>query len=142
EAAEFGLLCASERKYARAVALFEEAFAAEPGLGDEFVAGYRMSAAYSAAMLGRDEGEGAALDDAQRAGWRARARAWLNADLELWWRTVASQPASRSEIRRRVVLLREDPRLDGLREPDQLARMSEDERRECVTVWRSADALL
>ncbi|HLQ39062.1 MAG TPA: tetratricopeptide repeat protein, partial [Planctomycetota bacterium] len=142
EAAEFGALCTSERKYARAVALYEHAFAAEPGLADDLVAGHRMSAAYSAAMLGSDEGEGAALDDAQRTGWRARARAWLNAGLELWWRTIESEPALRSEIRRRVVLLREDPRLAGLREPDQLASMSDDERRECVTVWRSADALL
>lgn len=143
EAAEFAGICVGFAKYSLAAKLYLDAFAAQPSLADEIRSGHRMSAAYAAAMLGRDDGAGADLDDAQRAMWRKRARNWLSADLELWTHTAEDgDTTTRYEVQRRVCELRNKPHLAGLREPEQLATLPEDERRECVALWHAADALL
>ncbi|MBL8801025.1 MAG: protein kinase [Planctomycetes bacterium] len=143
EAAEFGALFEHLGRDALAAKLFVRAFEEKPQLAEDRRAARRMFAARAAAKIGCDEVAGAEFDDAQRAEWRAKARAWLQADLEQW--TDAAEEADavlRYDLKRRVLLMMEAPKLAGLRDESALALLGAEERRECVAVWRTAEALL
>ncbi len=143
EAAEFAAIFEHMGRDALAAELFVRAFDADPKLAEDRRSGRRMFAARAAAKIGCDEVAGAEFDEAQRAEWRARAREWLLADLEQW--TAEAEGADsvlRYELKRRVLLLLEAPKLAGLRDESALALFGAEERRECVAVWRTAEALL
>jgi tetratricopeptide (TPR) repeat protein len=143
EAAQFATLCKERQLYCAAARLFADAFVASPALADDILSGNRMNAAASAARLGcGKDGLNGSLDDVERSSWRARARAWIKEDIDLWTRTLEScDLAMRIELRRRVVLLREDPCLVGLREQGELMKLPPEERKECSALWRDLDAL-
>ena len=66
----------------RAARLYADALAAAPDLADDQTATHRFNAAHFAALAAHGRGQDAhALGDAERSRWRARARAWLRADL-------------------------------------------------------------
>src|SRR5262249_8151387 len=75
----------ARRLYAASVRFFEEAFAADPKLAENFQRRHRYDAAGAAAMAGCGQGkDDPTLDDDQRVRLRQQARDWLAADLAGW----------------------------------------------------------
>jgi tetratricopeptide (TPR) repeat protein/tRNA A-37 threonylcarbamoyl transferase component Bud32 len=139
EACDFANLCLQpfEKRYADAVRLFEDAFAADPKLTEDLKAGHRYNAACSAALAGCGKGRDAdKLKDKDRAKLREKALAWLRADLALRRRQASSKEAAQSQDA--VASLshwQKDPDLAGVRPgPDRVA-MPDEERAAWDKLW-------
>src|SRR5262249_57125791 len=75
-------LCQSTDRTRALARLYDDAFAADPRLADDLVAGHRYSAARAAARAGCGHGTDATgLGEEERRRWRERARRWLREDL-------------------------------------------------------------
>jgi serine/threonine-protein kinase len=111
---------------------------------DELATECRYPAARCAALAGCGLGEdGAMLDEAERTRWRRQARDWLRADLAVWVKTLDSgSRAARILVRRMFMQWQADPDLAGLREPRAVDKLSADERKECVALWKEVAAVL
>jgi tetratricopeptide (TPR) repeat protein len=96
EGCEFARLCAQpyQNRFAASARLYAASFAADPNLAEDLVAGRRYDAACSAARAARGDGVDAPTDPGQRAGLRAKALAWLRADLALRRKQAASSSAA------------------------------------------------
>ncbi len=149
-----------------AARLYADAFAADPHLtedltteclrraarGDKQPAGRLEElnieclypAARCAALAGCGLGkDGAKLDEAERTRWRKQARAWLQADLAVWAKTLDSgSRAARDLAKKMLTHWQVDPDLAGLREPRALDELSADERKECLGLWQEVGAVL
>jgi serine/threonine-protein kinase len=158
-------ICQSQGLYAAASRLYADAFAADPHLADKLTADCRYRAAreqsfddriealdtesrYLAARcaaltccgLGKD---GAKLGEAERAHWRRKALEWLQADLTVWSKTLSSGLRTDRDLAREMLTLWQDePDLAGLREPGALDKLSGEERKEWLALWREVVALL
>jgi serine/threonine-protein kinase len=124
--------------------LYADAFAADPKLADDPDVSHRYKAACAAALVGCGGGEdGGALSQAERTRWRKQARAWLQADLAVWAKTLDSGSRAARELAKKMLTRWQiDPDLAGLREPRGLDKLSADERKECLALWQEVDALL
>jgi serine/threonine-protein kinase len=133
-----------KRLYAVSADFYEDAFKADPKLGDDLGRGYRYAAACAAAMAARGRGIGVAtLDDGQRACLRKRALEWLRADLALCAKEAASpDPKSRATVRERLAHWLTEDDLAGLRQLAALRDHSEDERDACLQLWNDVKVLL
>ncbi len=106
--------------------------------------GLRYSAACAAALAGCGAGEDATkLTDAERAGLRKQALAWLRADLTAWRRVMEQQPdKARPEVRQQLQHWQEDTDFAGVRGPAALAKLPEAERQPWQKLWADvADTL-
>jgi hypothetical protein len=145
--------------------LFADAWASEPALAEDLTAECRSRAALGdlqpagrveelssqgfypaarcAALAGCGLGKDAAnLSAAERARWRKQARSWLQADLALWTRTLASgSPAARVWVRKMLAHWQADPDLAGLRGKSAMSRWSREERKECLNLWQAVGRL-
>jgi serine/threonine-protein kinase len=159
-------ICQFQGRYHAAARLYADAFATDPAgaealtsegrsraaLGDqqpvgrveELATACRYLAARCAAVAGCGLGkDGAKLTKAERARWRQQARDWLRADLAVWARTLdRGSRAARVQVRTTLAHWRADPDLGGLREPGALGKLSADERKECLALWKAVDAVL
>jgi serine/threonine-protein kinase len=124
--------------------LYAEALAADAKLATGFGAGPRFDAACSAALAAAGRGEDAAtLDDLERAGLRKQALDWLRAELALIRRlfegvTRTARTPAQNMLRR----WQWNRDLAGIRDPEALARLPEDERKEWEALWAEVQALL
>jgi tetratricopeptide (TPR) repeat protein len=116
EGCAFAELCGRpfQKRYIDAVRLFEKAFAADPGLAEDSRTFHRYNAACCAALAARGEGVGAPIEPRKRAALRAKALAWLKADLPFWKDKAGSkQKQDRQLAERQLAHWLED---DDLRE--------------------------
>jgi serine/threonine-protein kinase len=158
--------CQFQGRYHAAAQLYADAFSTDPALvegltsaclslaarGDkksidrfaELTTECRYPAARCAALAGCGMGEdGGKLTEAERARWRKQARAWLQADLAVWAKTLDSgSPAAGVLVRKMLIRWQADPDLAGLRESSALDRLSAVERQECHTLWQEVGKLL
>jgi tetratricopeptide (TPR) repeat protein len=146
EACDLALFCLQpfEKRYAGAVRLFEDAFAADPKLVEDLKAGHRYNAACGAALAGCGKGKDADKHkDKDRAKLREKALAWLNADLALRRRQARSGEApQRQEAAANLSHWQEDPDLAGVRPgPDRVA-MPDEERAAWDKLWDDVKAAL
>jgi serine/threonine-protein kinase len=159
-------ICECQDLDGAAARFYADAFAADPHLaedltteslhraarGDEQPLGRvedlntecRYPAARCAALAGCGLGkDGAKLSEAERTRWRKQARAWLQADLAVWAKTLDSgSQAARDLAKKMVTHWQVDPDLAGLREPSGLDQLSADERREWLALWNEVGAVL
>ena len=160
-------ICQSQGLARASARLYADAFAADPALADElnadclrratqgskFIAGDRLDAfnatcrylaARCAALAGGGLGkDGANLDALQRRHWRKQALAWLEDDLAMWTKTLdGDSPRARSIAKELFIHWQSAPELAGLREPRALDQMSEDERTQCLALWRKVRDVL
>jgi tetratricopeptide (TPR) repeat protein len=141
ERIELAQLCVLKKLSAPAARFFAEAYAMAPRL-DEDLAASRYNAACSAALAGCGRSrDGATLDEAERARWRAQARTWLRQELDRY-SPAPSEPDQREVAHRNLVLWKTDPDLAGLRDPDVLDGLPKVERDECEVLWADVDAVL
>jgi hypothetical protein len=104
----------------------------------------RYLAARCAALAGCGLGkDGAKLSEAERAHWRRKAHEWLQADLVVWSKALDSgRRADRDLARELLTLWQDEPDLAGLRERSALDKVSAEERKEWLALWREVEALL
>lgn len=140
EAVVLAKLFAAKQLDAASTRLWEQAFAAEPALAEDLKAAHRYNAACVAALAGCGQGrDDPQPDDAARARLRRQALAWLQADLRLH----AERPEIEvAEVRGALESWTRDPDLAGVRDPDALDRLPEDERAAWRALWAEVDRLL
>jgi serine/threonine-protein kinase len=117
--------------------LYSDAFAAAPGLAEEYRIGHRFNAACAAARASNGIGaDVAGLSMLDRAKWRTQAREWIRADLAsckmLLDRDLVS---ARDVVRDKLTRLRDNPDLAGLGDPAQLEHVSADDRKQFLALW-------
>jgi serine/threonine-protein kinase len=141
ERVEFAGLCQVYRgRHAAAVRLYAEAFAAAPKLAADPRQQLRYDAACSAALAAAGKGEDAkGMPDRARLLLRRLALGWLRADLAAY-RQLAER--GDPDIRRAVRHWQTDPELAPVRDPQALARLPDDERRQWQALWDDVAALV
>jgi hypothetical protein len=144
EGLAFAQLCYDAGWYAAAVRLWADALAADVELGEDRRAAHRYNAACAAALAGSGQGKDVPPPDPSAcAGLRRQALAWLRADLAAWSKLLASlPPGDRPAIIETLEHWRQDRDLAGIRDPQALAGLPEDEQQDLRTLWADVDALL
>jgi hypothetical protein len=140
DAVNFASMAYNMGHYAGSARLFASAFEADSRLADDLAAGRRYNAACAAALAAAGQGDDApAANDPARARLRAQALDWLKADLA----SCRRRPAADAPVVARVFHhWQVDPDLAGVRDPEALARLPEDERRAWRVLWDDVAAAL
>jgi tetratricopeptide (TPR) repeat protein len=144
EQLEFGELSYRKGLYGATARLLGNALAAQPALADDLTAAHRYNAACAAAQAGCGRGKDAGgLPDKDYVRLRTQALKWLRDDLAAW-RTVLGQPGdkARPAVAKTLRHWLEDSDFNGVRGPDALARLPEDEREGWQKVWADVAATL
>jgi serine/threonine-protein kinase len=137
-------ICRSLDRHRAGARLYADAFAADPRLADDLGARHRYVAARLAAQAGCGRGTDAAgVDEAERARWRRQAREGLRAELAVWVRVLAFDPAARRGYVRQVLThMQADAGLACVRDRGELDRLPPDERKEFLALWAEVAAAL
>jgi tetratricopeptide (TPR) repeat protein len=136
-------VCRFERLHASAVRFSAAAFAADPKRADDLDAYYRYSAACSAVRAAAGEGCDAPRAEAGKARLRGQALAWLQADLALWGKRLATgKEDDRTKVRNEMRFRQQDADLADVRGEKPRAALPEAERREWTRLWADVAALL
>jgi tetratricopeptide (TPR) repeat protein len=125
ERARFAKLCLGNDRFAEAARLFAAALEEDASLGRD------PDSCYGAATASiRHSVESDGLEPAERARWRGRALAWLRAALE-------TGPAKWGPVATRSVLhsMNSDHAIREVRDPAELAKLPEAERRAWEAFW-------
>ncbi len=123
--------------------LYADAFVASPPLADDLGAGRRYNAARAAALAGCGYGEDApGLGEAEGKKWRDQARQWLRAELAARVRALDTDPAARLGVREALTRWQKEPDLACVREPGELNKLAEDERKDYLALWAEVTAVL
>ena len=131
-----------KERYRDAADFYAQAFAAEPKAAANLDAGFRYNAACAAALASAGIGVGADMLDAKdRARLRKQSLDWLQADLV--WR---AQALERNHflcirIRKDMEHWRSDPDLFSLRDGNELAKLSSEDRTACAKLWGEVEGL-
>jgi serine/threonine-protein kinase len=135
-------MCYQRGHHAAVVRLAAAAFAADPQGADDLEPAHRYNAACSAALVacGRSQ-DPPPPDEPARAELRARALAWLRADLALWTTMSRDNPAARPQVARLMTHWMGDSDLTGLRDPEALAKLPAEEQKAWRSLWDEVDTL-
>ncbi len=144
EALAFARLCIGRNLYGAAARFFAEAFAADPKLALDRNTHDRYNAACSAARAGCGKcKDNPPPDEAARTRLRRQALDWLKAELEAWNRRVAALgPHARKNFQFYVGQYRTDGDLAGVRDPEALAKLPEQEQKVWRAFWSQVDSAL
>src|SRR5262249_30000461 len=127
-------------RHADAAVAFEVALRLAPVVDDA----PRFEAACSAALAGCGRGEGAAaLSPDRRADLRRQARHWLRDGLAAWRvRLERGGPDGRAALAAALAAWQADPQLTGVRDPEALSELPEDERPRWRQLWQDVADLV
>jgi tetratricopeptide (TPR) repeat protein len=142
ETCELAELCArpSRRRYADAVRLYEGAFAEEPGLAESSAGSRRYNAACYAARAANGGGAGAPADPRERTALRAKALAWLRADLALLKAKAGSKlPEERQPVVSKLVHWQADEDLAETRPGARREGWTEEEAKDWDQLWSAVN---
>jgi tetratricopeptide (TPR) repeat protein len=133
----------AQGKYAAAAHYYVEQSAADPKFADSLEFLNRNNAAGHAALAGCGQGDGAKLDDAQRARLRQQALDWMRTNLAGWREQLDKDPKKYCAFWQRKKrefgrLLPYDPDFDGVR-GDALAKLPETEQKAWQQLWADVD---
>jgi tetratricopeptide (TPR) repeat protein len=146
ETFDFGHICYEppQRRYADAVRLFAEAFAADPKLAEDLGSHNRYDAACAAAQGGCGKGNDAASqDDQARARLLGQALTWLRANLALRRQQATSGDAAlRKEAAFRLAWWLDDQELTGVRPGPNRTSMPAEERAAWDALWADVRATI
>jgi eukaryotic-like serine/threonine-protein kinase len=117
--------------------LYADALAAEPALVRNLVSVHRFNAARYAALAGCSKGANiATLGEPERKQMREQSRRWLREELAACKTALDSDPTgSRDRVRLVLNRCRQTPDLAGLREPNEVEKLTPDERKDCAALW-------
>jgi hypothetical protein len=125
--------------------LYVDIFCADAHLAEDLSARHRYNAARAAAQTGLGfSKDSAGLEEPERRRWREQAREWLRADLAAWGKLLDRDPTkkTRDQVSRMVSPWRNDPALSGMRESTELAKLTEDERKDSLALWDDVAVVL
>jgi serine/threonine-protein kinase len=127
-----------------AAKLYADAFATDPKLAEDPQVNHRYNAARVAALVGCGSSEdGLTLTQAERERWRKQARAWLQEDLAAWSKKLDNgATVDPVRVTNNLISWQADPDLAGLREPSALDKLSAEERKEWLALWKEVETLL
>jgi len=127
------------QRHALAARLYAEAFAAEPELAEEPGRAHRYAAACAAALASQGLGLEPPTPAARRT-LRGEALQWLWGELAA--RAAELEGGARgAELATTLAGWESDPDLAGVRDPQVLAMLSEEERAECRALWSEVAVL-
>jgi tetratricopeptide (TPR) repeat protein len=141
ETCEFADLCTRrfQGRFAAAVRLYEKAFVADPKLTDTLnypTRTHRYDAACAAVRAAWGDGVDAPADPGERAALRAKALAWLRADLAVWkTRAKSANTAERTSAANKLAYWLRDTDLSNLRSGSERGNMPAAERSEWDKFW-------
>jgi tetratricopeptide (TPR) repeat protein len=143
EGLALALMAYQSGHYAAAARLFADALAADPMLADDRRTQHRYNAACAAALAGAGRGkDDPPPDEAAKAKLRRQALDWLRAERAAWTRLLESgPPRARPAIAQRLQHWRRDTDLAGIRDPDALGKLHEEERKAWRELWADVEAL-
>jgi eukaryotic-like serine/threonine-protein kinase len=142
EALAFITLCYDTRHNATAVRVWEVSFAANPELAEDLERSHRYNAACSAALAASGQAKDSPADEPTRAGLRTRALDWLKADLDRYAGVVDTvTDEARAALARTLHHWRRDSDLEGIRDPEAVAKLPEGEREGWRAFWERVEAL-
>src|SRR5262249_53775108 len=129
--------------YAVAARLWAEALDADPKVAESRQPPHRYNAACAAALVADGQGmDGPAPDDATRLKLRQQALAWLRSELAIWTTLVEwGPPQARAFVAQTLEHWRKDTDLAGVRDPEALVKLPEEERGEWRALWEQVEAL-
>jgi hypothetical protein len=126
-----------------AVGFYKAAFAAEPGLADDWRKAQRLDAARSAVLAAGKVSDRPRLAVPDRAQLRAQALTWLQADLKLLDNQARSgRSADVLLVLDRLLAWRRDPELADIRERTALAALPGTEQAAWRRLWADVAKLL
>jgi serine/threonine-protein kinase len=133
-----------KKYYAAAARFFAEAFANDGGLADDMTHLHRYNAACAAALAGCGSGDDAdKLDEGERARLRHKALDWLKADLDQWAKQAASDSSkARGTALQQLKRWQTDRALAGIREKDNVAKLTDHEQAEWRKLWSDVEDVL
>ena len=137
-------ICQDRKLYTSSARFWRDAFHSKPELAEDLKTGHRYNAACAAARAATSQGGDAAkLDQKERTRWHQQARQWLRADLALWTKQVErDRPESHAEVQQTLGHWQRAPDFAGVHDPDALAKLSEEDRKEWRQVWADVEGLL
>jgi tetratricopeptide (TPR) repeat protein len=137
-------LCLIKGYPGAAARLYAEAFNLHPESAIAAFGDPRLHAARAAALAGCGRGnDGAVLAEPERQRWRRQALTWIEADCFVRRQDLKGENRSQqAAARTRLGTWRWLIELAPLREPAELQKLPEDERRGWQTLWASLDDLL
>jgi tetratricopeptide (TPR) repeat protein len=142
----FAKLCQqrTERRYLLAARLYNEAFTADPRLGDDLAAAHRFHAASAAACAGCGQGQDASqLEETEKLSLRNQALNWLRSDLDSWTDQAQSAvPQTRAVVRHALRSWLRDAGLAAVRDLTALKKLTVAEREAWQKLWQQVDSLL
>jgi Flp pilus assembly protein TadD len=145
ERIELARLCSLKGLNRAAVRFYEEAFAG-PRLAEAPGASHRYNAACAAALAGCGKGKDAdKLEDNECVRLRRLALNWLRADLEAWGRLLdreADKAGTAARVAKGLQHWLVDLDFAGVRGPEALAKLPEDERQPWRKLWDDVSATL
>jgi len=132
-----------KRVYAAAVRFYQSAFLAVPNLTENLNSSHRYNAACAAALAGCGQGKDAdQTDDKERARLRRQALDWLHADLAAYCHLLDKEPdKARPVVMQRRQHWQHDTDFIGVRGPEALAKLPEDERKDWQSLWEEVESL-
>ncbi|MGO9917821.1 MAG: tetratricopeptide repeat protein [Isosphaeraceae bacterium] len=144
ETATLADLCYQKHVYGASARYWNEAFAAQPSLAEDFTALNRYSAACSAALAGAGQGEDQGqLGDAAKARWRKKTLEWLKADLAHWAKQAeTNQPAARREVIQTLEHWKADLDLAAVHDAAALEKLPAAEQKAFRALWSEVDGIL
>lgn len=131
-------------RYPTAVRLYRQAFTQEPNLIDDLDRQSRYNAACAAALAGLGRGpQAVGLPEVERISLRRQARDWLQADLDVYMKQARGdsvKPLVGAEDR--LSHWQKDADFAGCRNPKELAKLPEAERRSWQMLWDDVEQTL
>jgi tetratricopeptide (TPR) repeat protein len=131
-----------KRRYRDASDLYAMAFAEEPRAADDLQLGFRYNAASAAALAAVGKGVDAdKLDANERARLRKRAVDWLRSDLAARAQALQKNPLAADVVGKDMHRWQRDANFAGVRDEEDLVKLSADERATLVKFWGDVESL-
>jgi eukaryotic-like serine/threonine-protein kinase len=136
-------ICYDKKFHAAAARFWAEALEADPRIGENRQAGHRYNAACAAALAAAGQGkDDPPPDDAAKAKLRGQALDWLKTELDTWAKVLDAGPAQlKARVAPTLQHWKTDADLAGIRDPEPLSKLPEDEQKAWRSVWEEVDAL-
>jgi Flp pilus assembly protein TadD len=141
EQRDLAFLCSLKRLHAASARFYAAAFAAQPKLADNLASLDRYHAA-CAAVAASHSPDSEKLSDAERARLRRQGVEWLTADLTAWAALLKKTPQERLRARFLLGQWKANRLLAGIRDADELAKLTAEEQDACRKLWEEVEALL
>jgi serine/threonine-protein kinase len=134
----------NRRKFVAATTMWAEALENNPKVADDRQAQHRYNSACAAALAAAGKGQDEPpLDEGAKVHWRKQAVDWLKSELAIWNKLLETgTPQAGQAVAQALQHWKEDFDLVSIRDRAALAKLPDQERKDCQALWAEVDALL